>query len=85
MPGAHAGDELDDADAAVERIIKPHRAGERLADIIAHLAAADDSDLRVIDARKGVEAARTCFLRAVGADDLIIEHEMVPQASSSAA
>ena len=74
--GRHAGDELDDANAAVERIIKPHRAGERLADIIAHLAAADDSDLRVIDAREGVEAARARFLRAVGADDLIIEYEM---------
>ena len=74
--GLHAGDELDDADAAVERVIKPYRAGERLADIIAHLAAADNGDLRIIDAREGVEAARACFLRAVGADHFVVEYKM---------
>ena len=71
-----AGNEFDDEHGGVERIVEADGLGVMLADVVAHSACADDADLGIIDAGKGVEALGPVFACACAGDDLAVKDDM---------
>lgn len=72
----HTGDELDEHYACVDLVVELNRLGVAFLYIVAHLAAADESDLGVVNARKGVCAARAVLSCSCSGNYLAAEYDM---------